>query len=359
MIASLEAAASLRLPSRPAESMTALSPEELRATLQQLSQNGFSGRFDLRSDHWQAQVLVREGQALAAALAGPDLEQPLLAQQALAGLFTREAACWSLDVARLDALSIAALAGSGSKPEERHASSSEDLRFLLRGLAEGGQDGLLELDAGQRWARILIANGRILGSYSESDSDLANSLTPVGAALGGPPPAIRWYPSAEAIPLAWPKISLDLIAGAVEVERQVVWITSRFEAAWGRARERVQSVDALEEALRHMLGSLRALASALESTAGDAAALEAALDQPMTDSIPRDQLGALDERLEKAGPRESCPILVELVADVLRRIVQGCPDAHLAEYCRQVAQTLDGELRSATRPDFVPGAVAG
>lgn len=354
MIASVETTASLRLPSCSVASEAELPPDGLHSKLEELGRHGFDGRVDLRSEDWLGELLLRDGQPLAAALAGHGLGQPLRGEQALAALFEHVAAAWSLSLGALDKPLTAALAGIGSEPQEQHASSTEDLRGLLRGLAESGQDGVLELVAAQSWGRVLVAEGQLLGAYTSDEPALVNSLAPLGSVLLGPSPEIRWYPAVAGRVLEMPIVSADLEAGAVEVERQVVWIMSRFEAAWGRARERGRSVDDLEAALCHMLGSLQALATVLESTAGEARALEAALAQPITDSIPRDQLSGLDERLEKLGPRESCPILVELVAEALGRIVQGCPDAHLADYCRQVAGTLDVELRAATGQDTKP-----
>jgi hypothetical protein len=302
---------------------------------------------ELQADDWLAEVLLHDGQILAAALGGPGLDRPLAGSAALAALLDQTEVAWRCRLVPLDEPLAAALAGLGGEPRPLRLGRAEELRELLRELAGGGESGVLELSAGERWARTAICAAQVLGAFSDDSPSLTPSLAPLGTLLAGPLPLVRWYPAATAAPLALPPA--PAVEGAVpaEVERQVIWIVSRFEGAWSRAREGRASPAELAESLIEMLRPLLTLASELEKARGNPAALEAALAGLAEASPPEDELLALNERLDGVGPQQACPILVELVAGALRRIVLACPDPNLAECCRQAARALETELRAA------------
>jgi hypothetical protein len=316
-----------------------------------LASRGFSGRVTFQNDDYLAELLMRGGQLLAATLGGPSPAPDRGGQDALDALTALPPASWVCHVEPLEPSLLTALAGLGAEPEVCNLNTVAGLRALLRDLAQRGENGVLELVASPpghpHWARAVLADGRLLGSYSDSAPRLEASLEPLGGLLSRPMQPIRWFPAA-ASPLTIPP-AVAAVAGPVEaIERQVIWIVSRFEGDWVRARERAAPVYALQESLLQMLESLLALAGAVESQADDSAGLEAALDRPV-EVTPR-SLAELDPRLQGLGPAQTCPILAEMVADALQRIVLPFPEPNLTECCRQAALALQSELRAVLPP---------
>jgi hypothetical protein len=359
VISARRLASPLRLPAGSTETSSALSPDGLRARLEELARRSFSGRIELRADDWLADLLLCDGRPVAAALGGPGLEQPLVGQPALEALVGQASVPWTCGLETMDSALLAALAGLAAEPRVCRIATSENLRILLRELVSREQDGLLELSVGARWGRVALSGGRLLGAYTSDAPELVMSLAQLGDLMAAEVPLVAWYPASAATFLAIPASPASVGAGPAEVERQVIWIVSRFEGAWGRARERGGLADDFQEALARMLDELLRLAADLENTRGDPLALEAALAcLSEAEAEPR-PLVEIDRRLDDLTPQRACPLLVELVAEALRRIVWSCPEPNLAEFCRQTAQALDDELRTAFPTQSTVGAGAG
>lgn len=324
-----------------------------RAWLEELARRGFSGRATFQRGGHFAEVLLRGGRPLAATIGGP--AHATAGQAALDELIGLPAADWNGLVEALDPDLLAALAGLGAEPEVRQLDGAAGLRALLRDLARRGENGVLELSAeteasdglGDRWARALLAEGRLLGAYSESAPALAASLAPLGGLLGHPLPRVTWFP-AGADPLTIPPKMEAASGPAGGIEDHVIWLMSRFEGDWGRARERSAAADALRESLVRLLESLLTLAETLEGRRGEVN-LDEFLANPI-DAPPRAP-AEVDERLERLAADRACSLLVELVADALQRVVLAFPDPNLTECCRQAAQALRAELRAVAAPN--------
>lgn len=353
MIAEVRTSSPLRLPVGGAATAASLPADGLRARLEELARRAFSGRVSLQADDWQAEMLLRDGQVLAVAFGGPGLDEPLQNRAALVTLLDQAGVAWSCHLEPIEGDALDALAGVGGKPETSHLTASEHLRVLLRDLAQHAQDGVLELSTDRHWGRTLVAGSRVLGAYSDARPELAASLAPLGDLLSGPSSIVNWYPAGAATGFPLPQERAVEGAAVVEVARWVTWIVSRFEGAWGRVRERGDAPERLQEALVQMLQPLLTLADQLETARGDTEALEAALSRfsAAGDDVPAEPFS--DPRLAGLGARQACSTMVGLVADALRRVVTACPDPGLAEYCRQAALALEGELRLAFPPDVV------
>lgn len=337
----------LRLPAGPPRPAVEQSCEGPRTCLESLAGRRFSGRVSFQRGDRFAEVLLRGGQPLAATLWGPADASSRAGQEALNELTALAATDWSCQVEPLEPSLLAALAGLGTEPEVCNLSTVAGLRALLRDLARRGENGVLELRGAQpvrdRWARALLAEGRVLGSYSHAAPRLAPSLEPFGGLLTQPLPPVHWFPASSAALQIPPAVSMLDGPGAA-IERQVIWIVSRFEGDWGRARERSAAPAALAQALARMLAALVALAD-LVARRGDDAGLEAALADPI-EADPR-RIVEQDPRLAALGPSQACPLLGQLAADALQRIVLAYPDPNLTECCRQAALALQTELRAA------------
>jgi hypothetical protein len=253
----------------------------------------------------------------------------------------------------LDEPVLAALVGVGAAPHERVANGVDELRDELRTLSTSGQNGVLEVSLDHRWARVLVTEGELLGAYSDAVRAVEPSLGELAALLGGEPPRLLWFSAEAAQTLTLPTESQSSGAGPSAVERQVIWIVSRFEGDWGRAREHGGLVEELQEALAAMLDSLQLLAAELEAAGTGGETLEEAVGRLASGASEPRALEQLDQRLSGLGPQRACAVLVELVGEALRRVVRACPEPQLAEFCRQTAVALESELRAtlSARPD--------
>lgn len=348
MNAALQELSPLRLPHAADEALLGLPACEPGACFEVLTRRGFNGCAALSADPWQAEVLFYRGQPLAAALFDGKVE-PRVGAEALAALLGRSEEDWTGHLEPLAEPLLVALAGLDGGPEPYDLETAEALRALLRTLAQRGASGVLELERGPRWARLVLSGGGVLGCYLDRHRQLSRTLAPLGELLDGPA-AARWYAAGEPRPLTVSRIEAGANAGWLEIERQVIWIVSRFEGEWGRARDRGDLTFGLQEALADMLESLLALAEVVERSASDQAALVSALNQLIADARPHRPLPELDVRLREAGVAGACQILVELVGQALRRIVRACPEPTLADYCRQAAQALARELQASSAP---------
>lgn len=345
MTLDLQIGSPLRLPRGQVETAAVLPPDGLRARLEELGRVGFGGRLELQAHDWLAELLLREGRPLAAALGGPGLAQPLRGQEALAALLEQAGVPWTCRLAPLEALPLAALAGVGAAPRALPLPSAQALRGLLRELAERGEDGILELSLDGRWARALVAGGKLLGAYSETSPRLAPSLIALGELLRGTVPRAAWYPAAEASELALPAPSVAE-ASFAEIEQRVIWIVSSFEGALGRARERGAD-DEVHVALLELLTRLQRLARALEAARGGAEGLDAALARLDLDVRPADRMAEIDPHLQQLTPAQAWPRLTELAMRALERIALACPEPAVAQYCHQARFALEAELQRA------------
>ena len=352
MNAALHGLSPLRLPHAADDALLGLPVPEPGACFEVLARRGFNGFAALAAGQWQAEVLFYRGQPLAAAVFDGEPE-PGLGGEALAALLGCSGDDWTGHLEPLAEPLLRALSGLAELPESYDLETAEDLRALLRTLAQRGTAGVLELEHGSRWARVLLSEGGVLGCYLDRDRQLSQTLAPLGELLSGAATA-RWYPAGEPRPLAVPQVEAGSHAGWLEIERQVIWIVSRFEGEWGRARERGDVTFGLQEALADMLESLLALTEAVERSASDQAALEAALNQLIADARPHRPLPELDVRLRESDVEGACQILVELVGQALRRIVRACPEPGLADYCRQAALALERELQAVSLPASAP-----
>jgi hypothetical protein len=336
----------LRLPAGEPQTAAMIPPGGLRNRLEELELRSFAGRVELAAMDWQADLLLRAGRPLAAALRRPTLPTNLHGVAALSAVLDQAEQAWSLRLHALDGGLLDALSGLGAEPVVVELSAADQVRQVLRELADKGRSGVLEIEAGESWARTLIAGGKLLGAYSDLCPSLEQSLGPLGALIGGPAPRLNWFAATAAVELSLP-VSQVVDAGAAEVERQVVWIVSRFEGSWSRARQGATTADDLEMPLVQLVAPLQALAGELEATRADPEALDRALARLAGSSVLPGRLAELDPRLNGLGPEQARPLLVELVADALRRIVVACPDPNLADCCRQAAAALNSELRLA------------
>ena len=345
----------LRLPVGELTPAAAQAADGLRACLETLSQRRFSGRVSFQRGDDLAEVLLRTGQPLAATLSGGGERPVCTGQEALNTLTALPGSDWVYQIEPLEPSLLGALAGLGAEPEVCSLSTVAGLRALLRDLAQRGENGVLELRGDrpehERWARALLSEGRLLGSYSDAAPRLTPSLEPLGGLLCQPLPPVHWFRATSAALQIPPAVAMVQGLGGA-IERQVIWIVSRFEGDWGRARERSAPASSLEEALARMLACLRTLAGVLERNAAHAQVLEVALANPI-EAEPR-PAAELDAGLAGLPPARTCPVLGQLAADALQRIVLAFPEPNLTECCRQAALALQAELRAAFPPP--PGA---
>jgi hypothetical protein len=164
----------------------------------------------------------------------------------------QQSVAWTCRLESLDQKVLSALAGVGAPPRAITVTNAGELRHEIRTLVQSGQSGVFELNVERGWARSLIAQGRLLGAYSDSSPEVTPSLADLGALLGRGSPRVQWFSAEVAEPLSLPAESLEDGAGPSAVERQVIWIVSSFEGNWGRARERGGAIGELQEALVQM-----------------------------------------------------------------------------------------------------------
>jgi hypothetical protein len=294
-----------------------------------------------------AELVFWRGELWAVALAGTEREQILDGQPALVALLDGDWGTWNCRIEALDHSVAAALAGLGAEAESPLLADVAELRVLLRELAEDGKQGVLELGKEDRWARVLVSEGRILGAFSDETPELVPSLAPLAGLLRRVFPEVRWLAKSSAAPLVLLAAASTVDDGAAEVERQLVWIVSRFEGAWGRARQQPDYFPPLQDALADMLMELRTLAEIFEAHRNNTEALALALAEQARAQRTLLPLAELDARLADLTPRSACPALMQLVAQALHGIADDCPEASLATFCRQTAEALSTELRSA------------
>lgn len=350
MSATIEPRSPLRLPiSAPDQGLT-LPPGEPRSRLGELALRRFNGRVELRADDWLVELLLVGGQPAAAALAGPGVDPPLHGRAALQALLDHATIPWTCRLEPLADPLPRALTGLAEAAQPLPVDGSGGLRAVLRGLVERRAAGVLELHSGLRWARAVLGQGQLLGSYADASPRLTASLEPLGGLLGGPPPELAWYPAVEAPPLSLPTEPTGAEAPNPELERQVIWIVSRFEGAWGRARERGNLLFGLQQALAEMLEATQMLARELEREQPDLAALDEELATLTAADRQPPSLAELDFRLAELPPAEACPRLVELVVQALHRVAQSNLGSSLADFCRQATASLEDEVRATLAP---------
>jgi hypothetical protein len=223
------------------------------------------------------------------------------------------------------------------------------LRNELRRLAESGQAGVIHLTGGERWARILLEGGRVLGVYTDDAAGLVPTLAPLAEVLSDPELRAGWHAASGGPPLDLPT-SAEAERPVSPLERQLVWIVSRFEAGWSRARDEGGTPGELVATLREMAEALSTLAAVAEAAAGDPVELEGEIAAlPIARARPQDQ-AQIGARLSAAGQPQALPTLVEIVSEALRRIVRASAEPSIATCCRQAAGVLEAELRAAFAP---------
>jgi hypothetical protein len=358
MTAALWASSVLRLPAGTAETSSTLPADGLRGRLEELARRKFSGRVELQCAHSTAELLLSDGEPVAAALGENGSDRPLAGQPALNALLAKAEVAWTCCLETVEPVLLSALTGLGASARLHLVACSEDLRKLLRQLASSGDTGILELASERHWSRALLAEGRVLGSYSDSNPELEPSLVPLGELLSGPRPRVQWLSAANSAVLEIPPPVADDEPENADLEQRVIWILSRFEGAWGRARERGAPVQELQEALFEMLESLRGLADEQADEQRQSAANGAA----MADKDNGDRLEPVDslrQRLARIDPAAGCGELVELVVAALDRLAHGSTQPHLVTCCRLAAMTLNAELRAAFRPEAIGAGLRG
>ena len=336
----------LRLPRGEPRAVSTLPAGSPRAWLEELRQRRFNGRVMLEGGDRLADLLLRDGLPIAASYQpGSDCELAL-GQPALSACLAGPVDGWSCQTERLEPSLLGALAGLAAEPRPCGIETIAGLRALLRDLAARGENGVLELrvDGAEesRWARVVVAEGRLLGAYSADSEALVTSLEPLGGVLDERVPQTWWF-SAPAESLEVPPVedSDDGLTSAIE--RQVTWAMSRFEADWGRARERGGGPEALKVRLAALLDSLLALADHLE---GGTSADDPVLAQPLELLLRRRPPNQIDQRLAGLSGDQASKLLAQEIGQALGRIARCHPTARLAESCQQAATALHGELEA-------------
>ncbi|MCC7105627.1 MAG: hypothetical protein IT307_10825 [Chloroflexi bacterium] len=327
--------------------------EEPRAGIELLARQAFDGLAVFEAGDWTAEILFRGGQMVAAGLAGPGRADVFTGEAALAALL-QTGAPWLWRAAPLPDTLLICLTGLGATPEPKLCRSVADLRGLLRDLALRGRPGLLEASAGVRWGRVPIAPGRLLGCWSSSVPTLQADLSPLEAVLHERALTLSWWPAlgAAAPVMSLPPLSKASSAGSQAVlERCLVWLFSDFEGAWARDRERGASPEALVAALDLLLERIRQLVGILQRHWSENPK-ELELQLKALRAIRGPAVKRVETHISEANARQTGAILVELVSQALDQLVEACPEAAVAEACRQTADALESELRArlAARP---------
>ena len=339
----------LGLPGGGSQSAAALDGEGVRERLEELERHHFSGRLVLSAEAWQAEVLLRDGRPVAAGAGRPGLVEPLRGQEALSTLLAEGDLACDCRTERIDGPLLEALGGLDAAPVACDVANVQQLRDLLLELAESGQRGVLHVDVGGRWVRAAVVDGRILGAYSDTDGEVRPTLAPLAELLGDWPADVRWFSAADSRELLLPADSAIVDARGNEIERQITWILSRFEGAWGRLREQGASSYDLAALLRELVAELRSLNQQLATAEADVTTAS----RPLTATGDEYEAAApttdADLRLEASANEQDCGLLLELVAGTLERIAQAAGHRGVAEICRKAALALPVELRMGSQ----------
>jgi hypothetical protein len=231
--------AALRLPTAtwtpwaPAQRAT---PGEHLAALQRQRLSGYALFTGARSG---GAALLQEGAPVRARW-GSDSREELADGPALQALLrsAEPAVAWAQPLADDLLPAVGALFTAPQTRGRLEANPVEQFKELLRALAVLRQTGGVEVVTPGGWARALLVQGRVVGSYGAGDDLLRPTLAPCAAALQpGCEVLVYAAPADEFAPLALPEPE-----GSAErdekIETDLVWLLSRHERVFTRVRER-------------------------------------------------------------------------------------------------------------------------
>ena len=399
-------AAGLRFPETPNVVPAIVPVAEVRARLEALTAQRFTGYFaiDRKAGHAAGAILLQEGQPIKAAL-GDARSLADSGDAALGQLLAPDGGVEALCAAHpLPDSAVLALVATFQPPQLTQALGSDvgEVALLLRDLAGIRHSGAVQISAagpGARgagrgpspaaaWVRILMYEGKFLGVYSAADRQLKASLADVSEVMAeGAPQLTLFATGATPTPLALPDPSRAREAagsfagpgasGATAerddmIETDLVWFLSRFERAFGRLKERR---DPEADILRAFAELTNELASFVAALAGGAAGATAAPDVIAMELARARAAGAVgvEYKLGKGGIdpgalgkayqaygrhapeagayfRDASAGLLILIERMLERMLGAFYDATAAGFAREGCEALLREVRGGLAP---------
>lgn len=282
--AALDPSGDLRFPETAVTTASPWPVVELRARLESLATQRFTGYLGLRRSPVpglpEGLLLFSTGQLIAARLSGS------AGSAALTQLFATDGDEITCGVHTLPEGAVFALASTFLPPQlpiQPMGADGGEVALLLRDLAGVRHSGTVQISAasarrGLLWVRILMHEGKFLGVYSVVDRRLKPSLADVNDVLSEaspqltlfaiqniPPPLTLPMPAPAAPPPpARPSASAATSARDELLETDLVWYLSRFERAFGRLKERRDPQADLLRAFGELTNELAGFVAALQ-----------------------------------------------------------------------------------------------
>jgi hypothetical protein len=387
--AGLDTAGDPRFPEVAGATATIMPAAEVRARLDGLAGQRFSGYLQLgqsaRAGGTQGVILLHAGHPINARAAGTE------GGTALAQLLPPPGAPDVLCATHaLSEGATLALASTVRPPELTQPMGGDggEVAVLLRDLASVRHSGTVQISAfGARtaapvWVRILMHEGKFLGVYSGGDRQLKASLADVGGVLSESAPqmtlfSIQGIPPTLPLPTNAPTAPARSVTGALPgatperdelLETDLVWFMSRFERAFGRLKERREPQADLLRAFGELTNELAGFVAALQSGTATPAAAHGVVAAELTRARAAGIVSA-DLKLGKAGldavavaksygafPRRSPAAatyfatasadILTLIGRLMERMLSAFHDPTAAGFAREGCETLLREIRT-------------
>lgn len=377
-----------RFPEAPGATATTVPVAELRARLDSLTGQRFSGYLQFgqatRASSTQGVILLHAGRPINARAAGSE------GAAALAHLLAADGASdvFCATHALSDGASLA-LASTFRPPQLTQPMGDDggEVAVLLRDLAAVRHSGTVQISAfgtrtaGTVWVRILMHEGKFLGVYSGGDRQLKASLADVGGVLAEATPqmtlfSIQGVPPALPFPASLPAVPAPSANGALPgatpardelLETDLVWFMSRFERAFGRLKERREPQADLLRAFGELTNELAGFVAALQNGASSPAAAHGVVAAELTRARAAG-IVTVDLKLGKSGldavavakgygalPRRSPAAatyftttsadILTLIGRLMERMLGAFYDPIAAGFAREGCETLLREIR--------------
>ena len=279
----LDATGDLRFPETAVAAANLWPVAEMRARLEALATQRFSGYLGLRraahAGMPEGVLLFYFGQLIAARFGGSEGSAAL--SQLFAGGGADEVACAAHALPEGAVFALAATFQPPQLPGQAMGSDGGEVALLLRDLAGVRHSGMVQISAnsarrGLLWVRILMHEGKFLGVYSIMDRRLKASLADVNDVLSEAAGqltlfAIQAIPKPLTLPMSAPVSAAPVAPTASAtsardelLETDLIWFLSRFERAFGRLKDRRDPQADLLRAFGELTNELAGFVAALQ-----------------------------------------------------------------------------------------------